>query len=103
MSSLAQATDSEAWEELRQTFPFHMAVLNFLYFVSGEGYTHVVPPAMRTVAEEIYLGPLRAAQGRVKASLEPGGEVHKAVGEVDAGVALTEVELLGQRLEMCME
>lgn len=103
MSTLAQATDSEAWEELRQTFPFHMAVLNFLYFVSGEGYAHVVPPAMRTIAEEIYLGPLRAAQGRVKASLEPGGEVHKAVGEVDAGVALTEVELLGQRLEMCME
>ena len=80
-----------------------MAVLNFLYFMGGKGYAHVVPPAMRTVSEEIYLGPLRVAQGRVKASLEPGGEVHKGLGEVDAGVALTEVELLGQRLEMFME
>ncbi len=103
MSTLTQATDSEAWEELKQTFVFHMSVLNFLYFLSGEGYNHVVPSGMRIVAEEIYLGPLRVAQRRVKASLEPGGEVHKGMEEVDAGVALAEVELLGQRLEMCME
>jgi hypothetical protein len=103
MSALAQATDSEAWEELRQTFVFHMAVLNFLYFLSGEGYTHMVPSGMRTVAEEIYLGPLRAVQRRVKTSLQPGGEVHKGMEELDASVALGEVELLGQRLEMCME
>lgn len=103
MSALAQATDSEAWEDFKQTFPFHMAVLNFIYFISKKGYAHIVPPGMRTVAGEIYVGPLRAAQGRTKASLEPGGEVHKALGEVDAGVALAEVELLGQRLEMCME
>jgi hypothetical protein len=103
MSALARANDSEAWEELKQTFVFHMAVLNFLYFLSGESYARVVPPGMRIVAEEIYLGPLRVAQRRVKASLQPDGEVHKGMEEFDASVALGEVELLGQRLEMCME
>jgi hypothetical protein len=103
MSTLAQATDLEAWEELKQTFPFHMAVLNFLYFVSRDVYAHVIPPSMRTVAEEIYLGPLRTTQRRIKASLAPGGEIHKGIGEIEASVAMAEVELLGQRLEMCME
>jgi hypothetical protein len=102
MSALAQASDSEIWEEFKQSFPFHMAVLNFLYFVSGEAYAHVVPTGMRTVAEEIYLAPLRAAQGRVKASLASGGELHKSLGEGDASMALSEVELMGQRLEMCV-
>lgn len=103
VSALAQATDSEAWEELKLTFTFHMAVLNFLYFLSGAGFAHVVPPGMRTVAEEIYLAPLRAAQARVKASLQPDGEVHKSMEVIDASVASGEVDLLGQRLEMCME
>lgn len=103
MSALAQASDSEVWEEFKQSFPFHMAVLNFLYFLTGGAYAHVVPPGMRTVAEEIYLAPLRAAHGRVKASLASSGELNKGLGEGDVAMALSEVELLGQRLEVCME
>lgn len=100
MSALVEASDLEALEELRQTFPFHMAVLNFLYFVGGEAYAYVVPSGMKAVTEEIYVEPLRATLGRVKASLAPGGELSKRLQEGDVSVALAEIELLGQRLEM---
>lgn len=60
-SALADATDEELLQELEQAFPFHMAVVNFLYFIGGKNYAHLAPPGMLAVVEEIYLGPLRTA------------------------------------------
>jgi hypothetical protein len=102
-SALAQATDSEAWEEFRQSFPFHMAVLNLLYFARADAYAAVVPSGMLTVAEEIYLTPLRTMQGCLRASLQPGGEIYKSLAESEVGAAAAEVDLFGQRIEMSAE
>lgn len=103
MPALASASIAEAWEEMRQSFPFHMAVLNFVYFLRGAAYAHVLPSGALTVAEEVYLGPLRSAQGRLQTALSPGGELSKNMDEEDASAALSEVRLLGERLKLCME
>ena len=88
-SALAEASDEELVQELEQSFSFHMAVLNFLYFVSGEQYKGVVPQEMMSIVEEIYLGPLRAAQEK---SLN-------AFGDEDAGQKL-DLQLLAERIAM---
>jgi hypothetical protein len=102
MSPLTQASDTEAREEVKQSFPFYMAVLNFLYFASTDAYAEVVPEGMKTVAEKIYLGPLKAVLGRLRTSFELGGELYKAMDEAEASMALAEVQLLSERLELCM-
>lgn len=93
-SALAEADDEELVQELSQSYPFHMAVVNFLYFVSGKQFSHVVPSGMTTVVEEIYLGPLRTAQEKSLSVLEAG------IGSVDNGDVKVELELLGQRIAM---
>ncbi len=60
-SALLQANSEELIQELTQSWPFHMAVANFLYFISGEGFRLVVPEDMFAIVEEIYLGPLERA------------------------------------------
>ncbi|KAE9373974.1 DUF1760-domain-containing protein [Stipitochalara longipes BDJ] len=86
-SPLADASDEELSQELGQAFPFHMAVINFLFFIGSEAYAHVVPSGMMTVVEEIYLGPLRVAQEKA----EKGSE----------GEGSFELQLLGERIAMC--
>jgi hypothetical protein len=103
MSALAETSNVEVWEILMQSFPFHMAALNFLYFVSGETYAHTVPPSALAVVEEIYLGPLKAAQGRLETAFGEGGELHKSTESEETQTALSEVRLLGERISMCME
>lgn len=86
-SALADASDEELLQELGQTFPFHMAVINFLFFVGSAAYSHIVPSGMMNVVEEIYLGPLRMAQEKSEKGFE--------------GVASFELQLLGERIAMC--
>lgn len=100
-SALADASEEELVEELTMSFPFHMAVANFLYFVASETYKHVVPPGMLSVAEQIYLSPLGAAVKRVGDLL--GGRSTssglKFSGE-DVERMTVEFQLLGTRIDM---
>ncbi|KUJ10210.1 DUF1760-domain-containing protein [Mollisia scopiformis] len=93
-SSLASADDMELIQELEQSFPFHMSVVNFLYFVGGKQYTHVVPTGMMSVVEEIYLGPLRTAQQKALKLVE-------AESENSSGGSVVELQLLGDRIALC--
>jgi hypothetical protein len=97
-SALAGATDDELKQELTQSFSFHMAVVNFLYFIGGKQYSHVVPSGMTAVVEEIYLGPLRAGQEKVLKILDRGKG--KEVGG-DLQETRVEFEVLGERINMC--
>lgn len=91
-SALVGASDEELIQELEQAFPFHMAVINFLYFISGKQYSHIVPSGMMTVVEEIYLGPLRIAQGKAGAAFdEKAGQDERFK---------VEMQLLGERIVM---
>jgi hypothetical protein len=96
-SALADASDEELLQEIQQAFPFHMAVVNFLFFLRGPAYSHVVPTGMLEVVEEIYLGPLRTAQQKLLAALD-GGSL-----ELDSSTDSTrvEIQLLGERIGMC--
>jgi hypothetical protein len=103
MSSLSDATELQIWEDLQTSFPFHMAVLNFLVFLRGGTYSSIIPSGTLTVAEEIYLTPLRSAQDRLEKSLEPEGVVCKSMEEFESVAALRDVQLLGERLSVCLE
>jgi hypothetical protein len=90
-STLAEASEEELLQELEQAFPFHMAVVNFLFFIGGEQYAHIVPSGMMAVVEEIYLGPLRAAQEKSLKALESAKSEEGSV---------VELQLLGERIAM---
>ena len=94
LSELAGASDGELIQALAESYPFNMAVSNFLYFIGGKGYEHVVPSGMTSVVEEIYLGPLRNAQARALASLGQGKEVDVVDG------MLSELQLLGESIAL---
>jgi hypothetical protein len=95
--AISEASDEELVQELTQSFPFHMAVVNFLYFVGGKQYSHIVPPGMMAVVEEIYLGPLRSAEQQAVTVLG-SGSLDNALGEV--GDVKVELQLLGERIAM---
>jgi hypothetical protein len=97
-SALGEASDGELTQELAQSFPFHMAVVNFLYFIGGKQYSHVVPSGMTAVVEEIYLGPLRAAQEKSLLAID-SGKGKGAAGDIED--RKVEFELLGERISMC--
>jgi hypothetical protein len=104
LGPLAAADANEQWEEMQQSFPFHMAVVNFLYFLGAASeYANVVPTGMRSVVEEIYLGPLRKVQIILVRELGEDGTLIKKIGALEDGVGRVEVELLGQRLDMVLE
>jgi hypothetical protein len=96
-AALADASEEELIQELTQSFSFHMAVVNFLYFIGGKQYSGVVPPGMIAVVEEIYLGPLRTAEEKAVALLG-SGELNTALGDV--GDVKVELQLLGDRISM---
>lgn len=97
-SNLAEAKDEELIQELAQSFPFHMAVVNFLYFIGGKLYAHVVPSGMMAIVEEIYLGPLWSAEEKAVSALGSGG-LDMALGKDVADVKV-ELQLLGERIAM---
>ncbi|KAH8599998.1 YAP-binding/ALF4/Glomulin [Bisporella sp. PMI_857] len=97
-SALEDASDEELIQELAQVFPFHMAVVNFLYFVGGETYRHLAPEAMISVVQEIYLGPLKKAQERAVVALDGGAK--PGLGRDVEDIKL-EVGLLGERIKIC--
>lgn len=97
-SALAHADDEELIQELSQTFPFHMAVVNFLYFIGGKQYSHVVPSGMAAVVQEIYLGPLKTAQEKSISVLDGRKDVEKE--KASSGDIRVELELLGERISM---
>jgi hypothetical protein len=99
MSSLGEVADKELIQELAQAFSFHMAVVNFLYFIGGKQYTHIVPPGMMSIVEEIYLGPLRLAQKKALTALDSG--VVKIGPEEDIQSMKLELQLLGERISTC--
>lgn len=91
-TALTDATDAEISTDLAQTFPYHMAVVNFLYFVASDKYSHVAPSSMFAVAEQIYLNPLKSALDRFVASSQ-----HKK----DFAEQVVELELLRDRIALC--
>ena len=95
--AISYASDEELVQELTQSFPFHMAVINFLYFIGGKQYSHVVPSGMMAVVEEIYLGPLRSAAEKAVSVLGSGG-LDTALGH--PGDVKVELQLLGERISM---
>ncbi|CAG8952795.1 hypothetical protein HYFRA_00009040 [Hymenoscyphus fraxineus] len=100
-SALSTANDEELKEELAQSFSFHMAVVNFLFFISNETYKHVVPPAMMAVVEEIYLGPLRTAQKKALEIAEKDGDGKgEGEGEEHFHGPVFELRMLGDRIEL---
>lgn len=103
MTAIEGATEAEVWEELQLSFPFHMAVLNLLIFLGSPSYEHVIPEGTLSVVEEIYLDPMHHAQSKLEKALQADGKVRKSLGEAEAGLALMDVELLGERLATCME
>ena len=96
-AAISGASDEELVQELTQSFPFHMAVVNFLYFIAGKHYSHVVPSGMTAVVEEIYLGPLRSAEEKAVALLK-SGSLDTALGDVSD--VKVELQLLGERIAM---
>jgi hypothetical protein len=96
-SPLADASDEELLQELQQAFPFHMAVVNFLFFIRGDIYGHLAPSGMMAVVEEIYLGPLRTAQQKLLTILDNG----TAPTGTDVDETRVEMQLFGERMAMC--
>lgn len=96
-AGISEANDEELVQELTQSFPFHMAVVNFLYFIGGNQYSHVVPSGMMAVVEEIYLGPLRNAAEKA-ATVLGSGSLDTALGH--PGDVKVELQLLGERIAM---
>ncbi|TAQ85419.1 hypothetical protein B7494_g6248 [Chlorociboria aeruginascens] len=62
MSHLDRLSNEQLIEKLLQDFPFHMSVINFLFFVGSKQYEHVVAPGTIAEVEAIYLDPLQQAQ-----------------------------------------
>ena len=94
-SPLAELKDIELFKELGQMYPFHITVVNFILFLAGSKYSHVVPTSMFTIVEEIYLSPLLAAVKRVINSAKDADE---QAGEQDV-----ELLLLAHRSELSLE
>jgi hypothetical protein len=82
-------------DALAQTYPLHMAVVNFLYFIGGKKYGHVVPTGMKAIVEEIYLSPLKLAQEKASLVLKSGSE--RGSDDVIFGI-----QLLGERISTCL-
>lgn len=93
-TELCELSGDELVQALGQTYPLHMAVVNFLYFIGGEKYKHLVPAGMIAVVEEIYLDRLKAAQEKAVSELLSGSK------KPDEFVS--ELQLLGQRISMCL-
>ncbi|RDL32031.1 DUF1760-domain-containing protein [Venustampulla echinocandica] len=96
-SALSTATDQELTEELMQAFPFYMAVVNFIIFITGEQYVPIVPSSMMIIVEEIFLRHLRTAQVKALASL-PTGESGAADDSQEPPI---ELQMLGERITLC--
>ncbi|TGO91188.1 hypothetical protein BPOR_0036g00180 [Botrytis porri] len=92
LSTLVDKFDDELSDELIESFPVHMAALNFLFFVVGEQYTSIIPPGMMTLVESEYLTPLKTAQESALKSLVSSNEM---------GAPHMEFELLGEQISMC--
>ncbi|CAL3969044.1 unnamed protein product [Diplocarpon coronariae] len=95
-SALAEASDMSLLQQLETAFPFHMAVVNFLYFISGDSYSHLVPPGMLSIVEERYLGPLRSAQEQGLKALSSSAETLAHLGG-----SKMDMLLLGDRITIC--
>lgn len=103
LQGLADASIAEIWEEMQRAFLYHMAVVNFLYFLNGAPFEHVVPTGMRSVVEEIYLGPLRKIHQKLIEALADGEELAKDMEKLEVEKAKGELDLLGERLDAILE
>ncbi|POS88372.1 hypothetical protein EPUL_000929 [Erysiphe pulchra] len=94
-SGLLEASDDELTEEINNTYPFHMTVLNFLIFLSGNKYVHILPTRMLNVAEELYVRPLKTACERL---LDLESKNHNQ----DFDNSHVGLQLLEERLNLCL-
>lgn len=94
-TGLSELDSHELIDALVQTYPLHMAVVNFLYFIGGKKYEHVVPTGMKGVVEEIYLNPLKVAQEKALLVLQSGTED-------GSDRMMFEIQLLGERITTCL-
>ncbi|KAM3066660.1 hypothetical protein ACMFMG_002372 [Clarireedia jacksonii] len=94
LPSLESLSDEELLETLIRSFSLHMAVLNFLFFISAEQYKTVVPDGMMKEVETSFLGPLQSAQARALKTL--------GSSEDEEPSPHMEMELLGEQISMCL-
>ncbi|KAF7922050.1 uncharacterized protein EAE98_008261 [Botrytis deweyae] len=92
LSTLVDKSDEELSDELIESFPVHMAALNFLFFVVGKQYANIIPPGMMSRVESEYLTPLKTAQ-------ESALKFLASVNDTEA--PHMEFELLGEQISMC--
>lgn len=95
-TQLSELAGDELVQALAQTYPLHMAVVNFLYFIGGKKYEHIVPPGTFAIVEEIYLDPLKAAHDKALSALQSGSEA-------DDDHMIFELQLLGERISTCLK
>ncbi|RFU30724.1 hypothetical protein B7463_g5632, partial [Scytalidium lignicola] len=92
--SVESYSNEELIQEIMQAYPFHMGVLNFLYFLSGKVYSHLVPGGMIQTSKELYLIPLQEVLEKCLKELRqerPSDDSGENVGQA-------EIHLLGERL-----
>ena len=103
LTLLVNASDRDALEEIKRDFSFHMAVLNFLYFLGGRAYRHVISREVLPIVVYVYLDPLGIVLGRLQSSISLGGEMYGTLEKDEAETASAEIELLGNRLLLCVD
>jgi hypothetical protein len=94
-TELGELTGDELVQTITETYPLHMAVVNFLYFIGGEEYEQLVPSGTFASMEEIYLSSLKFAQEEALSVLQFGSE------ERSDGMAF-KLQLLGERISTCL-
>ncbi|RKF64602.1 putative yap-binding protein [Erysiphe neolycopersici] len=94
-SGMLEADNNELVEEINASYPFHMAVLNFFVFLSGNKYLKFLPTRMLNVAEELYIRPLKTACERLL-------DLESKNPKPDFDGTQVELQLLEERLNLCL-
>ncbi|KAI6250512.1 hypothetical protein HI914_01434 [Erysiphe necator] len=92
---MLDASDKELIDEVNNSFPFHMAVLNFLVLLCGNKYHHILPTTMLNVAEEIYVRPLKTVCKKLL-------DMRFNNPKLESEITKMELQLLEERLNLCL-
>ena len=105
MSTLDEMSGEDLIDEILEKYPFHMAALNLLFLLTGEHYAHVLPPDLMEDVAKDYLTPLRLAQERSSAILNPEDDSGDGAPSTEEGVIrhgpAVALEMLGQQITVC--
>lgn len=91
--------NEELIQQLMQVYPLHMGILNFLYFLSGSIYSHLVPQGLIQTTKELYLLPLKEVLDKCLKDLGDGPALGLNASEKEGDdVGQAEARLLGEQL-----